>query len=113
MEEHVNGTVQKGCIPSDLSGMISIAEFAAYESDWPATNRRRGELIDKEIKGTITSAEAAELAGLQAYADYYLEKTSPRPTQLLEDLEKCVFGTSEGTLCSLLLRRAAANSIPS
>ena len=60
--------------------------------DWPTVNRRRGQLIDKEIAGTITSSEAAELAGLQAYADYHLEKVAPRPTHVLEELETRVFG---------------------
>jgi hypothetical protein len=55
--------------PPDLSHLISFSDFVVYESDWPSANRRRGELVDKEIGGTITSAEAAELAALQAYAD--------------------------------------------
>lgn len=78
--------------PPELSYPISLATFVAYESDWPSTNRRRGDLVDKEIAGSITSDEAAELAGLQAYADYYLETTSPRPMHVLRELEERVFG---------------------
>lgn len=33
--------------------------------DWPSVNRRRGELIDREIAGTLTTEEAAEIAELQ------------------------------------------------
>jgi type I restriction-modification system DNA methylase subunit len=80
--------------PPELSHPMSLSDFVAYESDWPSANRRRGELVDKEIGGTITSSEAAELARLQAYADYYLEKVSPRPTRVLEELEDRVFGTA-------------------
>jgi hypothetical protein len=79
------------CIARELSSLVSPTEFVAYESNWVATNRRRGELVDKEISGTITAPEVVELAGLQAYADYYLEKVSPRPTRVLEELENRVF----------------------
>ena len=64
------------------------------KADWRTKNRRRGELIDKKIRRTITSAEAAELADLQAYADLYLEKVAPRPTDVLEALEARVFGSA-------------------
>jgi hypothetical protein len=80
--------------PPELSHPMRFSDFVAYESDWPSTNRRRGILVDKDIGGTITSGEALELAGLQAYADYYLEKVSPRPTHVLEELENRVFGTA-------------------
>jgi hypothetical protein len=80
--------------PPELSHPMGFSDFVAYASDWPSTNRRRGKLVDKEIDGTITSDEAAELVGLQAYADYYLEKVSPRPTHALEELEDRVFGNA-------------------
>ena len=84
----------RGYCTTKLSQPIRLSDFVGYESNWPSTNRRRGELVDTEIGGTITSTEAAELAGLQAYADYYLEKVSPRPTHVLEELENRVFGTA-------------------
>ena len=80
--------------PPELNHSMRLVDFLAYESDWPSTNRRRGELIDKEIDGTITSDEAVELAALQAYADYYLQKVSPRPTDVLEELERRVFAVT-------------------
>jgi len=85
---------QERYFPPDLGHPLRLYDFVNYESDWPSANRRRGELVDKEIDKTITSTEALELAGLQAYADYYLEKVSPRPTQILEELENRVFGTA-------------------
>jgi hypothetical protein len=78
--------------PPELSQPMSLADFVAYESDWPSANRRRGELVDKEIAGTLANDEAAELTALQAYTDYYLERMSPRPTQVLEELEGRLFG---------------------
>ena len=56
-------------------------------ADWPAINRRRGELIDRVVAGTITAAEKAELTRLEYDADLYVEATTPRPTAVLEDLE--------------------------
>lgn len=56
-------------------------------NDWPTVNKRRGELIDKEIGGTLTDTESTELAGLQLYADQYLDVVAPRP-DLPPDLEK-------------------------
>lgn len=78
--------------PPELNHPMRFSDFVAYESDWPSANRRRGELVDKEIAKTTTRDEAVELASLQAYADYYLAKVSPRPTQLLEELEGRLFG---------------------
>jgi hypothetical protein len=80
--------------PPELTNPMSFYDFVTYESDWLSANRRRGELVDKEISGTITSGEGAELAGLQSFADYYLEKVAPRPTRVLEELEDHVFGSA-------------------
>lgn len=54
-------------------------------SDWPTLNRRRGELIDKDIDETLSDAERIELTALNAYADAYLPS---RPTEELDGLEK-------------------------
>ncbi len=83
---------QERYFPPELSYPLRFSDFVAYESDWPAANRRRGDLVDKEIAGTISSDETLELAGLQAYADYYIERVSPRPMQVLAALEDQVFG---------------------
>jgi hypothetical protein len=83
---------QERYFPAELNHSMRLSDFVAYESDWPSANRRRGALIDKEIAGTISKGEAVELAALQAYADYYLEKVAPRPTRVLDELENRVFG---------------------
>jgi hypothetical protein len=62
--------------------------IAEWEADWPAANRRLGELIGKDIAKTITPEEAVELAALQAFADYYIGKKTPRPTEVLDQVER-------------------------
>ncbi len=77
-------------LPDELEGKLHFADFVDYEADWSTANRRRGELIDKDICGTLSSSERSELDGLQAYADYHLEQVAPRPTDVLEQLEDLV-----------------------
>ncbi|MEZ6110756.1 MAG: N-6 DNA methylase [Pirellulaceae bacterium] len=81
-------------LPESLEGKLHYADFVDYEADWPKTNRRRGKLIDKDIAGTLSDAERMELEGLQAYADYHLERVAPRPTHVLKQLEDLVLATS-------------------
>jgi hypothetical protein len=64
-------------------------------------NRRRCELVDKEIDGTITSDEQSELDELQAQMLGYRRKVAPLP---LEDVRR---------LHQELLRRAGAQSASS
>ena len=77
-------------LPEELEGKLHYADFVDYEADWSKTNRRRGKLIDKNIAGTLSEAERSELNGLQAYADYHLERFAPRPTEVLTQLEDLV-----------------------
>ena len=42
-------------------------------------NRRRHELVDKQIANTLTPAEAAELADLQVGFDRFLDRVAPLP----------------------------------
>ena len=81
-------------LPEELEGKLHYADFVDYETDWPKTNRRRGKLIDKDIAGTLSEAERSELDGLQAYADYHLERVAPRPTDMLKQLEDLVLAKS-------------------
>lgn len=50
-------------------------------------NRERGRLIDKDVAGTITPEEQAQLDAMQAAIDRYLERSSPRPTDVLDEIE--------------------------
>ena len=80
--------------PINFDQAVRLADFHAFEKDWPKTNRDRGNLIDKDIDGTITPDEAARLEALQAYAAYYIQTTTPRPKEAIDELEAHVFGGS-------------------
>lgn len=83
-------------LPEELEGKLCYADFVDYETDWSNTNRRRGGLINKKIKGTLSDSERAELDGLQSYADYHIHQVAPRPTGVLDQLEDMLFsGSSE------------------
>ena len=79
---------QSVLLPQVLGGKVRFSDFVHYEKDWRKTNRRRGKLIDKEIEDTINSDERTELEGLQAYAEYYLDRETPIPATELEKLEE-------------------------
>jgi hypothetical protein len=78
-------------LPKEVEGRLSFADFVQFERDWSATNRERGILIDRSISGSLSADERIRLDVLQIYADYHIEKVSPRPTHLLEELERGVF----------------------
>jgi hypothetical protein len=61
-------------------------------ADWAVLNRRRVYLIQKELTGRISAAEATELEALQAQADRHMAETAPRPLEALWDLERKLHG---------------------
>lgn len=81
---------QSRFLPEELEGKLRYSDFVAYEQNWPTTNRRRGDLIEKKIAGSLTELESVELDSLQSYADYYLDRTSPRSFPPLEELEDLI-----------------------
>ncbi len=85
---------QSRFLPVELDGKLRYSDFVAYEQSWPNANRRRGDLIEKMIAASLTELEQVELDGLQDYADYYLNKTTPRSIPPLEELEDLVFANS-------------------
>lgn len=55
---------------------------AGDDEEWSEEkNTRRCDLIDKEIAGTLTDAEQAELAHLQRQAETYFDKVAPPPLE--------------------------------
>ena len=80
-------------LPKELEGRISFPDFLQFEEDWSTTNRERGKLIDRNISGALKVDERTRLEALQAYADYHIEKVSPRPTHLLDELEDKLFSS--------------------
>ena len=60
---------------------------AAPQTDWTEQmNARRFALIDREFAGTLTPAEAEELAGLQQQIDKYLDRVAPLPLEAVRAL---------------------------
>ena len=82
-------------LPKALEGKIHLSDLLQLEENWSVTNRERGKLIDKNISGKLSAEERTRLDCLQAYADYHIQKVSPRPTHLLDQLEKRLFGSPE------------------
>jgi hypothetical protein len=80
-----------GYLPTEISRRVRLSDFIEFEQDWPAINRKRGELIDKSISGTLTPDERVRLDALEAYADYHLDQVAPRSTEALDQLEKTLF----------------------
>jgi hypothetical protein len=74
-------------MPQVLEGKISFSDFLRFERDWPASNKERGELIDKAIAGDTTDEEHSLLGALQTYTDYHLDKIAPRPKDFLDEME--------------------------
>lgn len=79
---------QSRYLPRELENSVQFSDFLQFEQDWPATNRERGLLIDKNISGTISKEEQMRLDALQAYADYHVDQVAPRPSHVLDELEK-------------------------
>lgn len=80
--------------PNGFQHPVGLGEFLSMERDWPSTNRLRGQLIDKDIEGTISEDERDQLNALQAYADFYLNQTTPRSTKELNEIEDQIFRRS-------------------
>ena len=78
-------------LPKELESSVRFSDFLQFEEDWPSTNRERDILIDKNISGTISTEEQMRLDALQAYADYHIDQVAPRPTHVLDELEKRLF----------------------
>jgi hypothetical protein len=60
--------------------VLPVPATAEVADDWnPVNDERRCELIDREIAGTLTPEEAAELAVLQATMLRYRRRIAPLP----------------------------------
>ena len=79
MPEHQRVTVQ---VPS-------LKEPVREEEPWTEEkNARRCDLIDREIEGTLTHAEAAELEELQRQAIAHRVKVAPLPMKAARELHE-------------------------
>jgi hypothetical protein len=80
-------------LPKTLEGRLRFSDFLQFEDDWSSTNRERGILIDKSISRSLTTEEQERLDALQIYADHHIEQVAPRPTHVLDDLERRLFSS--------------------
>ena len=66
---------------------VQPPSHAPSQTAWNSEkNARRFALIDQEIGGTLTPAEANELAALQQEMDDYLRRVTPLPIDALRSL---------------------------
>ena len=72
--------------PKHFQQAVHLREFIAVTYDWARTNRRRGRLIDREIKGKIGPQETEELERLQHLADLRTDLLDPFDFEELEQL---------------------------
>lgn len=75
---------------------------AGADEEWsPAKNRRRSDLIDRKIDGTITPDEWVELEDLQDQLRRYVDRVAPLPLEPLRKLHQ-----------ELLAKAAKAEAVP-
>lgn len=63
--------------PKHFEGPIHLRDLIAVTYDWPKTNRRRGFLIHRDVKGNLSPREAEELKQLQHLADLRTDLLDP------------------------------------
>lgn len=80
--------------PADFTHSVSLEDFLTFEKDWATTNQERGQLISTNVERTISPDEKIRLDALNAYADYYLDKTTPIPAGVIDEIERRAFGTA-------------------
>lgn len=68
----------------------------AGNGEWnEGKNTRRGELIDRDIAGTITPDETLELELLQEELQQHIEKVAPLPIEHVRQLHKQLLAKAE------------------
>ncbi len=64
--------------------LVPVVEDLPWNED---ANRRRFELIDREIAGTITPEESLELERLQSRLERHVNRVAPLPWEALQAFE--------------------------
>ena len=72
--------------PEHFDEPVHLRDLLAITHDWPKTNRRRGRLIRREVKGNISPQEAEEMERLQRLADLRTDLLDPFDFEELEQL---------------------------
>lgn len=70
-----------GYFPEHFKEAITLSDFVAIQYDWDKTNRRRCDLIEKKLKGTLTTDEKAELPRLKRLAWAKAQLVRPLPIE--------------------------------
>lgn len=73
--------------PSHFEDCLPLHDLIAITQDWPKTNRRRDELIEKKVRRKIGPDEKAELNRLQELADLRVRLVAPLPLRQLEQVQ--------------------------
>lgn len=67
--------------PEHFKEVITLSDFVAIQYDWDKTNQRRCDLIEKKLKGTLTTDEKAELSHLKRLAWAKAQLVRPLPIE--------------------------------
>jgi hypothetical protein len=68
---------------------VKVRFKASDMASWEVLNRRRLDLVDKEVEQGLTAAEGTELRALQKKADAYLDIVAPLPFEIFDKLREC------------------------
>jgi hypothetical protein len=80
-----------------LACLMPVALASQDDGAWTeARNERRCDLIDKEIDGTLTPAEAVELQALQQAMLKYRNKVAPLPIAAVRKLHEELLAKAAG-----------------
>jgi hypothetical protein len=77
----------KGYFPDYFKDVPTLKDLVAIQYDWDTTNKRRCDLIEKELsRGGLTAEEGEELDHLQYLADLLVRLKEPYPLEELGSL---------------------------
>lgn len=74
--------------PPHFKDRLPLHDLIDITQDWPKTNRRRDELIEKKIHRSIAPEEKTELSRLQELADLRVRLVAPLPLHELEPTQE-------------------------
>lgn len=81
----------------DFERVEALLGYSVDNSDWnDVKENRRRELVDKDIAGTITADERAELAILDRQGNAHYDKIAPRPIEGVRQLHQQLIQQSDG-----------------
>ncbi len=86
------------------------SDLVAVTRGWPAVNRRRGFLIDREVRGTISVKEADELERLQRLADLRTDLLDPFDVEALKPGPTSYSGNRGAALARMATRHPVSQA---